>query len=90
MERMIEVPVDQKILSENQRIADGLRAVLSESGTLSLNFIGSPGAGKTAFLERTLQKLAPSTRVGVLTGDLGALRKRVRATSQLRTYHPRS
>ena len=27
---------------------------------------------------------------GVLTGDLAALRKRVRATSQLRTYHPRS
>jgi hydrogenase nickel incorporation protein HypB len=67
---MIQVPVEQKVLSENQRVADGLRTALKETGTLSLNFIGSPGAGKTAFLERTLQKLTPSTRAAVLTGDI--------------------
>jgi len=67
---VIQVPVEQKILSENQRVAAGLRSALEHSGTLSLNFIGSPGAGKTAFLERTLQKLPPSTRAAVLTGDL--------------------
>ena len=67
---MIQVPVEQKILSENQRVAAGLRSALESSGTLSLNFIGSPGAGKTAFLERTLEKLPPSTRAAVLTGDL--------------------
>jgi len=67
---VIQVPVEQKILSENQRVAAGLRSALESSGTLSLNFIGSPGAGKTAFLERTLEKLPPSTRAAVLTGDL--------------------
>jgi hydrogenase nickel incorporation protein HypB len=67
---MMQVPVEQKVLSENQRIANGLRAALAVSGTLSLNFIGSPGAGKTAFLERTLELLPPGTRAVVLTGDL--------------------
>lgn len=67
---MIQVPVEKKVLSENQRVADGLRSALADTGTLSLNFIGSPGAGKTAFLERTLQSLSPSTKIAVLTGDL--------------------
>ena len=59
----IQVPVEQKVLSENQRIATGLRSVLEATGRLSLNFIGSPGAGKTAFLERTLGMLPAGTRV---------------------------
>ncbi len=67
---MIQVPLEQKVLSENQRVAEGLRAALQHTGTLSINFIGSPGAGKTAFLERTLQLLVPSIRAAVLTGDL--------------------
>jgi len=66
----MQVPVEQKVLSENQRVASGLRSALEASGTLSLNFIGSPGAGKTAFLERTLEMLPKGTRAAVLTGDL--------------------
>ena len=66
----MEVPIEKKVLSENQRVAEGLRSSLSDSGTLSLNFIGSPGAGKTAFLERTLQMLPARTQAAVLTGDL--------------------
>jgi hydrogenase nickel incorporation protein HypB len=67
---MIQVPIEQKVLSENDRVATGLRSALEASGTLSLNFIGSPGAGKTAFLERSLGMLPRGTRVAVLTGDL--------------------
>ena len=67
---MIQVPLEQKVLSENQRVAAGLRSALEATGTLSLNFIGSPGAGKTAFLERTLAGLPAGTRAAVLTGDL--------------------
>jgi hydrogenase nickel incorporation protein HypB len=67
---MTKIPVEQKVLSENARVADGLRSKLQTSGTLSLNFIGSPGAGKTAFLERTLRMLSLRTQAAVLTGDL--------------------
>jgi hydrogenase nickel incorporation protein HypB len=67
---MTKIPVEQKVLSENARVADGLRSKLQASGTLALNFIGSPGAGKTAFLERTLRMLSLRTQAAVLTGDL--------------------
>ena len=67
---MMQVPVEKKVLSENDRVAGFLRSKLDECGTLALNFIGSPGSGKTAFLERTLQMLPANTRVVVLTGDL--------------------
>jgi hydrogenase nickel incorporation protein HypB len=67
---MMQVPFVKKVLSENERVASGLRSQLDLTGTLSLNFIGSPGSGKTAFLERTLQMLSPGTKAVVLTGDI--------------------
>jgi hydrogenase nickel incorporation protein HypB len=67
---MIQVAVERKVLSENDRVARLLRSSLEATGTLSLNFIGSPGAGKTAFLERTLAELPAGSRVAVLTGDI--------------------
>jgi hydrogenase nickel incorporation protein HypB len=67
---MIQVAVERKVLSENERVASILRSALDSTGTLSLNFIGSPGAGKTAFLERTLAMLPAGMRAAVLTGDI--------------------
>ncbi len=67
---MIQVPIERKVLSENDRVAAVIRSRLEAIGTLTLNFIGSPGAGKTAFLERTLQMLPPGTKAAVLTGDI--------------------
>jgi len=67
---MISIPTERKVLSENDRLAAGIRKALEATHTLSLNFIGSPGAGKTAFLERTLRMLPRGTRAAVLTGDI--------------------
>jgi len=67
---MNRVAVEKKVLSENDRIAARLRDALDGIGTLSLNFIGSPGAGKTALLERTLERLPIHTRAAVVTGDI--------------------
>jgi hydrogenase nickel incorporation protein HypB len=67
---MIQVSVERKVVNENDCVAAGLRQALQATGTLALNFIGSPGSGKTAFLERTLQMLPAGTRVAVLTGDI--------------------
>lgn len=67
---MNQVVIEKKVLSENDRIAAQLRQSLTAAGTLSLNFIGSPGAGKTALLERTLERLPRHTRAAVLTGDI--------------------
>jgi len=64
------VPVETKVLNENQRIADGLRERFARAGTLVVNLISSPGSGKTRLLERTLELLPAGTRAAVLTGDI--------------------
>jgi hydrogenase nickel incorporation protein HypB len=64
------VPLEKKVLSENDRIAATLREEFGRRGILCLNFISSPGSGKTSLLERTLAGFSPETRVAVLTGDI--------------------
>lgn len=64
------VVVEKKVLSENERVAALLRAALADAKALAVNFIGSPGAGKTALLEKTLDSLPRDFRVAVLTGDI--------------------
>jgi len=67
---MDRVPLERKVLSENDRIAAELRARFQEHGILCLNLISSPGSGKTSLLERTLENLPRRDRVAVLTGDI--------------------
>jgi hydrogenase nickel incorporation protein HypB len=67
---MNRVPVEKKVLNENQQIAERLRSRFRENNVLCVNLISSPGAGKTSLLERTLQSMDPGTRVAVLTGDI--------------------
>jgi len=67
---MERVPLERKVLNENGRIAEELRARFAEHGVLCLNLISSPGSGKTTLIERTLERLAPGDRVAVLTGDI--------------------
>ena len=67
---MERVPMEKKVLGENDRIAQTLREQFAQFGTLVLNCISSPGSGKTSLLERTLERFSPGTRVAVLTGDI--------------------
>ena len=66
----MRVPLERKVLNENDRVAAGLRDQFRTHGTLCVNLISSPGSGKTALLERTLAGYDPSRRVAVLTGDI--------------------
>ena len=67
---MNRVPLEQKVLSENDRIAASLRERFRQHDVLCLNLISSPGSGKTSLLERTLGALSGDERVAVLTGDI--------------------
>ncbi len=67
---MTQIPLERKVLSENERIASELRVRFAEHGILCLNLVSSPGAGKTSLLERTLEAFAPTQRVALLTGDI--------------------
>jgi len=67
---MTRVPLERKVLSENDRLAADLRQGFQHHGTLCVNLISSPGSGKTMLLERTLAGFEPGRRVAVLTGDI--------------------
>ncbi|MCD0162338.1 hydrogenase nickel incorporation protein HypB [Deinococcus sp. 6YEL10] len=64
------VTVRQNILKANDHTAAGNRAAFRAAGVRAINLASSPGAGKTALLERTLQDLAGSVRMAVAVGDL--------------------
>src|ERR1039458_6496679 len=67
---MDRIPLEKKVLNENDRIASRLRESFREHGVLCVNLISSPGSGKTLLLERTLERLPRGSRVAVLTGDI--------------------
>ena len=66
----MRVPLERKVLNENDRIAATLRERFQNHGVFCLNLISSPGSGKTSLLERTLEGFAPERRIAVLTGDI--------------------
>jgi hydrogenase nickel incorporation protein HypB len=66
----MRVPLERKVLNENDRIAAGLREQFKRHGVFCLNLISSPGSGKTSLLERTLEGFGAGRRVAVLTGDI--------------------
>ncbi len=66
----MEVPVIANVLKLNDEIARWNRERLAATGTACVNLIGSPGAGKTVLLERTLEALRSELTLAVLVGDL--------------------
>ena len=58
------------LLSENDRQAAHNREHFDRHGVLALNLMSSPGSGKTALLEATIEALAGELRIAVIEGDL--------------------
>src|ERR1700730_12077623 len=66
--RLLEVR--KNVLKQNDVVARMLRERFRAHGTFVVSLVSSPGAGKTAFLEKTLTLLRPQHRVAALVGDL--------------------
>lgn len=66
--RLVEVRT--KILKENDVVARELRQSFREAGVFVISLVSSPGAGKTMFLEKTLDAVRPRYRTAALVGDL--------------------
>jgi hydrogenase nickel incorporation protein HypB len=64
------VQVRQNILKHNDEVARARRLRFQEAGVYVVSLVSSPGAGKTAFLERVLDCLRERYRVAALVGDL--------------------
>jgi hydrogenase nickel incorporation protein HypB len=64
------ITIERKILERNDRIAAENRERFARAGLFAINVVSSPGAGKTALLERTIEALGRSTRIAVVEGDV--------------------
>jgi hydrogenase nickel incorporation protein HypB len=62
--------VRENVLDANDTLARANRDLFDRAGTYTINMMSSPGAGKTALLERTLERLRGGLRLGVLEGDV--------------------
>ena len=62
--------VRENVLDANDTLARANRDLFDRAGTYTINMMSSPGAGKTALLERTLERLRGQLRLGVLEGDV--------------------
>ncbi len=58
------------LLRQNDAEARHNRSHFDEAGVLALNLMSSPGSGKTALLEATIESLRQRYRMAVLVGDL--------------------
>jgi len=64
------VTVLKNLLSENDHIAAHNREHFDRHGVLAINLMSSPGSGKTALLEASVELLADKFNIAVIEGDL--------------------
>ncbi|MBY0523619.1 MAG: hydrogenase nickel incorporation protein HypB [Gemmataceae bacterium] len=64
------VEVRQRVLKQNDIVARALRERFRAAGVYAISLVSSPGAGKTALLERTLSLFRAEFQVAALVGDL--------------------
>ncbi|HIK57140.1 MAG TPA: hydrogenase nickel incorporation protein HypB [Synechococcales cyanobacterium M55_K2018_004] len=70
MHQTYDAALGINLLHANQAGAEHNRAHLDAWGITCLNIMSSPGAGKTALLERTLAALTADFRIAVIEGDM--------------------
>lgn len=66
--RILEVK--QSVFANNDKDADRLRQQLKEENTFLLNFMSSPGSGKTTTLTGTIEALKDEMKIGVMEADI--------------------
>jgi hydrogenase nickel incorporation protein HypB len=76
------VQIERDILAKNDAFAAENRARLAASATFALNFVSSPGSGKTSLLVKTITDLKDRYPIAVIEGDQQTANdaERIRAT----------
>ena len=70
MENVRIIEIKESVFADNDREAARVRRLLKEEKTFLLNFMSSPGAGKTTTLLRTIEALQSKLRIGVMEADI--------------------
>lgn len=66
----MKIKVVKKALEASDAVAGDIRKSLAENGVYMVNFMGSPGSGKTAVVERLLEAGMGGLRTAVVEGDI--------------------
>ena len=66
----MEIRVMENIFGANDEKAGEVRRNLTSRGVFMVNLIGSPGAGKTTILERTIAAMRNKYNIAVIEGDV--------------------
>ena len=64
------IPIVEKILSANDRLAQENRAEFDSANVFAINIMASPGAGKTSLIEQTIGLLKDKLKIGMINGDI--------------------
>ncbi len=64
------MPVVENILSANDRLAEENRLRFDEAAVYGINFMASPGAGKTSLIVHTIKSLSDQLSLAVVDGDI--------------------
>ncbi len=78
------ITVNRDLKADLKEQATRFRQRMSDQGTLVVNLVSSPGAGKTSLLQRTATKIGDEYRLAVLVGDLATDRD----AERLKPYVP--
>ncbi len=66
----MEINIQKKVLEVNETMADRNRNYFKEKNVFVLNMMSSPGSGKTEILCKTLKRIMPRIRTGIIVGDI--------------------
>ena len=66
----MHIPIVRNVLEANEHMSKENADLFQRHQVLVLNLMSSPGAGKTALLERTLTELQSELRMAVIEGDV--------------------
>ncbi|MCM8804923.1 MAG: hydrogenase nickel incorporation protein HypB [Candidatus Omnitrophica bacterium] len=64
------IRIEESLFEENDKIAKEVKDTLRKRKILSFNIMGSPGSGKTLFIERTVENLKDKFNFGIIEGDI--------------------
>lgn len=64
------IAVKESIFSNNDKVADELRASLKEKGAFMINVMSSPGSGKTTLLTRLINDMKSKIRIVAMDVDI--------------------
>ena len=64
------IKIEESVFADNVRAAHAIREQMNRQGTLFLNFMSSPGSGKTTTLVTLINRMKALCRIGVMDVDI--------------------